>query len=495
MKITIEVPVCLNSVGGRNNNEDSVFPELGKASDQDRLFLVCDGVGGAEKGEVASRLVCEAVSEYVQEQTSLFPDRSFFDRILKHAEKKLSEHVLAFPTCFGMKTTLTLLWITQRGIYIGWCGDSRVYQFRNGQVIYRTEDHSLVNEMVRRGELTEEEAQNHPHNNVILRAVAGMDEPSSMDVAFTDEVEAGDIFMLCTDGVNEQLTDSQFAELSSLGDIELMSDQIDAFCSENSNDNYSLYLVQIAQVEKEAEVLVTPKKEETTTVNENDENATENISSTLTEEPTQVKKKEIKPSSENRLLKYVLGGLALIAVLVGGLSFWEYQKNTETQMYLDKATQYEQNAQLDSALFYLKIAGEREPTNSVIQKNLARIESDKNRKEKEAQILTTHQNNLSAFEQQMQQINQDTLIVDSLKMIQLARLQSQVAIENGRYKYELEDKEAAFGYLKFKDKLPFAKEVLTPETWTMLAELYRLYLPNDSIANLKATYCEEQAGL
>jgi len=497
MKITIQSPYSLNKVGGRSNNEDSIFPLTGKATPEDRLFLVCDGVGGAEKGEVASQLVCEAVSEYVQEHQVLFPDRSFFDRMLKHAEKKLSEHILAFPNCFGMKTTLTMLWITQRGIYIGWCGDSRVYQFRDGEVIYRTDDHSLVNEMVKRGELTEEEAQDHPHNNVILRAVAGMDEPSSMDVAFTDDVEAEDIFMLCTDGVTEELTDLQFAELSSLGDVELMGDQIDSFCGENSKDNYSLYLLQVTESIKEDPIPVEKAAATTPTEiiegkkEEADENKTEEVLPPLELEDDP---KEVEDPKENRLLKYILGGLACIAVLIGGLSFWEYQKSQDTKVFMDQALAWEEKEQLDSALYYLKIAAQKEPQNAVIQNSVQRIEGELSVIAAANKRQADHNKQIATLDRQLLALNQDTLTADSLKYQKIIRIQTQKALQQGEYAYHSGELEEAFTHLKFKEKSPYAQELIPPQTWTIMAELYRAYIPNDSIGNARALYCEGMAG-
>lgn len=255
MPISIKEPLALNELGKRSNNEDSISPPKGQAGVNDRLFLVCDGVGGSNKGEVASKITCESISEYIANQTGGQADiaESTVHDALKFAEQRMVKHMEEQPNSQGMATTLTFLYLNDNHAIVGWVGDSRVYQIRDGAVVERTKDHSYVQELIDAGHITEEEAAIHSQRNVILRAVTGVN-PAQADTLVIRDVRAGDYFFLCTDGILEGISDEQLtAALSKSGAQDDFNRQftkeLNKLCSKRSRDNYSMYLVQIDAVE------------------------------------------------------------------------------------------------------------------------------------------------------------------------------------------------------------------------------------------------------
>lgn len=244
--ISLYPPQALHQIGGRSNNEDSIFPRLDQAGQQDRLFLVCDGVGGADKGEIASALLCEYMPEYFHLHPGARHDRHFIEQALRHAEGKMSAYLELHPEARNMGTTLTLLSLQKGHAALAWVGDSRVYQVRNGEIIYRTEDHSLVNTLLRQGEITEEEAKNHPQRNVIMRAVHGADEPAKIDVVQLEDIQPNDFFLLCTDGLLEQVSDEIICQkLLQDANPQELKEEFLQLCLGKTRDNFSMYLLKV----------------------------------------------------------------------------------------------------------------------------------------------------------------------------------------------------------------------------------------------------------
>ena len=250
MKLKITTPFALNEIGGRSNNEDSIYPTKGNATQEDTLFVVCDGVGGAEKGEVASRLVCEGFAFYFQQklmgEDALY-DKEFVRGALAYAQGKIDEYLLENPEAKGMGTTLTLVHFNAQGATIAHVGDSRVYHIRGKEIMFKTQDHSFVNGLVRDGIISEEEAKTHPKRNVITRAIQGNSvKPTAADVFVQTDIQKGDYFFLCTDGILEQITDELLVEIvsSDTGNEEKIK-RINACCKDRTKDNYSCYLIPI----------------------------------------------------------------------------------------------------------------------------------------------------------------------------------------------------------------------------------------------------------
>lgn len=248
-------PICLNERGKRGNQEDSIYPLPGEATVNDRTFLVCDGMGGHEAGEVASSTVCETLPAYLKAHDS----EPFGPDLLRDALTAAYEALIAKDHSRSEKkmgTTLTLLHLTDTMVYVAHIGDSRVYHLRPTgaggvyKLIHRTQDHSLVNELVRAGVITEAEAENHPRKNVITRAMQPRDDRRDGATFYrTNDVQPDDIFFLCSDGVSGAMTEEMLCSLctdSNFTDEERVK-MIAEQCAEHSNDNYSVYLIHIEE--------------------------------------------------------------------------------------------------------------------------------------------------------------------------------------------------------------------------------------------------------
>jgi serine/threonine protein phosphatase PrpC len=185
----------------RRHNEDAYVCEP-------PLFAVADGMGGAQAGEVASQLAAsalEAGDSDAQEATKRI------DELIQEANRRIFDRASTDPSASGMGTTMTVALVEGMTVAIGHVGDSRAYLVRGEQMEQLTDDHSLVNELVKSGKLSEEEAQAHPQRSVITRAV-GTDPDVDVD-GFTIEAQEGDIFLICSDGLSDMVEDEEILEL------------------------------------------------------------------------------------------------------------------------------------------------------------------------------------------------------------------------------------------------------------------------------------------
>lgn len=246
--ITATEIFCLNELGRRANNEDCVSPQKGTATVHDKLFAVCDGVGGEKKGEVASEIVCRAVQEFVKKQPPLTGrEKETVQKAIDYANEKLAAYVRTDLEAKRMSTTMTLVLLGEASVTAAWCGDTRIHHIRAGKMLWKSKDHSLVSELVSQGELTEEEARCHPQRNVITRSLNALNFNSAVDYHEIRNVEYGDYFLLCSDGFLERMNDRLIGEI--LVD-EKQRDKAAAFflhCDGVTRDNFSMYLVRVGE--------------------------------------------------------------------------------------------------------------------------------------------------------------------------------------------------------------------------------------------------------
>ena len=264
MKITIRQPKCFSEIGRKDNQEDFLWPNPQTVTKENRVFVMCDGVGGQDSGEVASETAATALGTFL---TGHLPEdgvvtKAFFEEALSYAYDEMDK--VDTGAVKKMGTTMTCLVLHKGGALVAHIGDSRIYHIRpslaskEGRtgIIYQSADHSLVNDLLRAGEITEEEAVNFPQKNVITRAMQPhLERRYKADVYEISDVESGDYFFLCCDGVLEQLTNDRLGEI--LAD-ETLDDEgkiavIKAVCDGNTRDNYTCWLVPIDEVEREEE--------------------------------------------------------------------------------------------------------------------------------------------------------------------------------------------------------------------------------------------------
>jgi protein phosphatase len=250
VNIEIEKPVAFHELGQRANNEDSIFPTLNHVDSSNALFLVCDGVGGAEKGEMASQLVCQGISNFFNNHCQEMSDAEQVQKAIAEAQAQIDAYIAKHPDAKSMASTLTLLHLHKQGATVAHVGDSRVYHIRNGRILYKTHDHSLVNEWVSTGIITPEEAVNHPKKNVLVRAVVSSQvREVKADVEIITDLQPGDHFFLCTDGVLEHIDDETLCLIlkQNISDQEKMN-AIRDYGKDINQDNYSAYLVTLKKV-------------------------------------------------------------------------------------------------------------------------------------------------------------------------------------------------------------------------------------------------------
>lgn len=249
MDVRISQPLGFSQSGSRPNNEDAFFPEPQQATPQQRWFLVCDGVGGAERGEVASQMAVTQFDAYFRRNPVAVATDAYIQQALTTVQDAFDAYLSANPQAEGMGTTLTLLYIHEAGATIAHLGDSRVYLVRQGEIEWRTDDHSYVNELVKAGVLKPADAQRHPQRNVITRAIQGGEKRAEAAVQIINDLRAGDYFFLCTDGVLERISDELLENtLGSLNTDDEKLRMLWGFCHGQTRDNFTGYLIPIASV-------------------------------------------------------------------------------------------------------------------------------------------------------------------------------------------------------------------------------------------------------
>ena len=244
---------------GNPHQEDSLFPAYGQQKDTDRLFVLCDGMGGHDAGEVASATVCEAMSKSVMasvpDAEALFTD-DMLQKAIASAFDVLDERDNG-TAVKKMGTTMTFLKLHAGGATIAHMGDSRVYHIRPGedaahtQILFHTEDHSLVNDLVKVGELTPEEARVSPQKNIITRAMQPhMERRPRAEVKHITDIRPGDYFYMCTDGMLEQMDDSNIRfNFSAMTGDDANKVRVLTEATHYNRDNHTAFIIHILDVE------------------------------------------------------------------------------------------------------------------------------------------------------------------------------------------------------------------------------------------------------
>lgn len=195
-----------------HNEDDLLIPE------EMPLAAVADGMGGHACGEVASGIAVQTVRDYFRSTAEvgistwpfrmpqLHVERDRMSTAIKLANTRIYETGVSDPSKKGMGCTIDVVLFSQGRIYVGHVGDSRVYRIRGGQIELITEDHSLLNDYRRMKEMSGEELESFPHKNVVVRAL-GLSPNVFVDLV-VEEVQRGDYFLLCSDGLTDMLDDA-----------------------------------------------------------------------------------------------------------------------------------------------------------------------------------------------------------------------------------------------------------------------------------------------
>lgn len=254
MTIKLRQPIGYSHIGQKDKQEDTVWPIFENAAPDNRCFILCDGVGGSEHGEIASQTCSQLIGEYISElieKTDNVSNDDIQDAVNIAYDKLDSMDNIVSKSHLSMATTFTCVSITKDGIVVAHMGDSRIYHVRpNHGILYQSNDHTLVNALLKVGELTQDEAKNFPQRHVITRAIqAHANKRCKAETRKLSDIKDGDYLFLCSDGVLEHLTDERLVEVLSM---ELSDTDKLKFLEEESvgrtSDNYTAYLIPIDKV-------------------------------------------------------------------------------------------------------------------------------------------------------------------------------------------------------------------------------------------------------
>jgi protein phosphatase len=236
----------------REQNEDSFLVDL-----ETHLFVVADGMGGHAGGGTASSLAVRTIQERVRSARAASPasfsaptaaDAESFPSVLRLAVEAACRAIYGAaqddPSLAGMGTTVTAALVVGRTAYVAHVGDSRCYLLRGGRIFQLSEDHSLVNEQLKAGAITEEEARQSRFRNIITRSV-GFEEDVLVDVVGL-EIEAGDAIVLCCDGLSNLVTDAEILEIASGTRLAEAPERLVALANERGgDDNITVIVVKV----------------------------------------------------------------------------------------------------------------------------------------------------------------------------------------------------------------------------------------------------------
>lgn len=231
-------------IGQRKNNEDAL-------GNSEKVFIICDGVGGADKGEVASNFVVEKTLSEINDSLFIL-SKVNINKLLKNVQISLNEKLNEDASSEGMGTTFCGLFFDESAVYVAHIGDSRIYWIRpKEKKVWHTWDHSIVGELLKSGQISREEARTHPMNNRISRAIsANKDQNTSVpEVQKISSTEKGDLFFICTDGVNEAWNEFELLTLLSNNNktLQQKGNTIARRCIQHSRDNNTFYIIELEE--------------------------------------------------------------------------------------------------------------------------------------------------------------------------------------------------------------------------------------------------------
>lgn len=226
----------------RDNNEDFFVYD-----DNLNFFVVADGIGGHNAGEVASELACSIILDNFKKHYDDYSDKLplLLSKSIEKANKAVYMKSLENEMFEGMGTTITLGILSSGVVYAAHVGDSRMYIISDGKMAQATKDHTLVNELLKNGSISIEEARVHPQRNIITKAV-GSSEKLVVDI-FELEVEESNVLLLCSDGLTDTTTDEDILDIinASSNYDEACENLVSKANDSGGSDNITVMLVRI----------------------------------------------------------------------------------------------------------------------------------------------------------------------------------------------------------------------------------------------------------
>lgn len=210
-------------------------------------FIVADGMGGHKCGELASRVAVEYISDSIKSDAkNLFSSENLSEdlrRIVEGTNAAVYQKSIELPEAAGMGTTLTMAVVTSSNVTVAHVGDSRLYIVRDGKISKVTEDHSYIEELIKKGTITRDEAENHPQKNVITRAIGSSHEIDIDMINLT--VESDDILILCTDGLTNMVSADHIMEAVKENEPQEACEQlVEAAKGNGGDDNITVIVIK-----------------------------------------------------------------------------------------------------------------------------------------------------------------------------------------------------------------------------------------------------------
>jgi protein phosphatase len=289
------------------------------------IFAVADGMGGAQAGEVASRLAASALESG---DSDGLDGLERIDALIQEANRRIYDRASTDPSASGMGTTMTVALVEGMTVVIGHVGDSRAYLVRDERMEQLTDDHSLVNELQKSGKLSAEEAQAHPQRSVITRAV-GTDPDVDVD-GFRIEAEEGDVFLICSDGLTDMVDDEEILELvhQNRDDLDKAVQALVAAANRGGGeDNITAVAFRIVSepgVSAEDTVAMPAITADDAEPDEKTREYGEELKAgdTMVVPPGETDATEPKPVADARRVRFVLIALAVLAIAAALIAWW-----------------------------------------------------------------------------------------------------------------------------------------------------------------------------
>lgn len=245
---------------GNPHQEDCIFPLCSEISGNSRIFILCDGMGGHDAGEIASSVVCESLGKSISSMLNANPifSKTGLKKALSIAYDALDANDTGSTKKMG--TTMAMVVFHNHGVMVAHIGDSRVYHIRTGNsenettILFQTEDHSLLNSLVKAGEISLEEAKQSVKKNIITRAMQPNADRPEADITEISDIQAGDWFYICSDGMLEQEEMEDGSAIKRIFSNQVEDDEkvriLKGATSENQ-DNHSAIVIKVNSVSNE----------------------------------------------------------------------------------------------------------------------------------------------------------------------------------------------------------------------------------------------------
>jgi serine/threonine protein phosphatase PrpC len=237
----------LFEAGHKRKQEDYIWPIPGKATVHDKVFIVCDGAGSFNNGEIASKLICQFMAAKVLKFGEHKMSEELINRLLIEARDRLITYAKEYRLDTDLGTTFSMLTLYDQKVLLSWYGDSRIYHLREGEILFRTEDNSLVDEPLQLSEISRENNRLQSWNFAIAHGIKADSSPIYAETKWIEDVQDGDYFLLCTKALTENVTDDEIKFLLSQNDktnIDL-TESFKQLAFEKTSENYSMYLIGI----------------------------------------------------------------------------------------------------------------------------------------------------------------------------------------------------------------------------------------------------------